>query len=364
MEITVQCMCGSTVTFKDTPVEGKLKYPFYCTSCGADCTQRANAFIQAQLAAETEKKKSKRGRSWLRPFGRRVEESAETEVASECASGEAATATNFRSSDQEATDSGDEASAIRIVVAAGAALLVGTLGAIGWLLIAQSTGLQIGYVAWALGGLVGLTSRLVTPRGHVLLGHVAVLAAIVAIGGGQYLVSRWAIQSAVHECAPAAYNEIIAFAKEAAAAETSEEMREKTAKFNLVHAVAGRQETNAIAAYQKFQIADSALTGMGIVERGKDAKLTLDEQANRAEEESVTLADMARFNAEVTPAMRELVAGHPSAEEYAASFEQQVNSHISISTVVFYSFNRYTLLWLVLGTGTAYRLARNPGLNY
>jgi hypothetical protein len=44
--------------------------------------------------------------------------------------------------------------------------------------------------------------------------------------------------------------------------------------------------------------------------------------------------------------------------------EARLHDRISASTVAAFAVNRYTILWIFLGVGTAYRLARNPGLQY
>lgn len=357
MEIKIRCTCGSVLSFEDTPVNGQLEHPLACTNCRADCTQKANDFIHRKLAGENpDVNEGKTRPLWLRPFRSRQTESDTAEISRRPGKIPA----NIRS----ATEAGDEASFRRIAVAGSAALLVGILGAIGWLLVAKATGYQIGYVAWALGGAVGLTSRLLAPRGHALLGMVGATAAFLAIGGGQYLVTSWEIQQAVREYTPLAYEEIVAYARETAAAQNSEDLRERTAEFKLVQALAGKNETNAIAAYQDYQIAESGFALLGLINKEGQPKLTFDAKDAITDVEAVTVPEIAKFDAEVAPVMQKLAAGQPSQTDYQASLEARIAARVPASTIAAYSVNRYTILWLFLGVGTAYRLARNAGLQY
>src|SRR6266545_1501900 len=39
MEIKVKCICGSTYSFEEVPVNGRVAFPVSCTNCGADGTE-------------------------------------------------------------------------------------------------------------------------------------------------------------------------------------------------------------------------------------------------------------------------------------------------------------------------------------
>lgn len=360
MEIKIRCNCGSSLSFEDTPVEGKLEHPLHCTNCGNDCTAPANEFIRRRLAGEPEPPTDRGIRNWAKLFQRPKPEFDTDAVVLR----KGKIPGNIRPAAEVASATGDEAGHNRIALAAGAALAVGLLGAIGWLLVARATGYQIGYIAWALGGLVGWTSRLVAPRGHSLLGLIASLAAFIAIGGGQYLVSRWAIGEAVHEYAPVAYAEILAYAKETSSAQSSEDLRERTAEYKLVQTLAGKDETNAIAAYQTYQIADSGFALLGLVSKDRQPRLTFAEREQLSDVKSITVPEIARFDSEVAPVMKKLVEGQPTQADYEHSLEQRIQAGISVSNVAAFAMNRYTILWLFLGLGSAYRIARNASLQY
>lgn len=376
MEISIRCHCGSELTFEDTLVDGRLEHPFKCTNCGADCTALVNEFIRRKLKGPDYFAANKTRKAWLGVF-----DSDHHEPKTEEATLLRQPPLPLRPPPPPApnlirsiggmplavapeSEPVEETGSKQLILAGGAALLVGVLGAIGWLYIAKVTGYEIGYVAWALGALVGWASRLVAPRGHQMLGVVATLAAFCAIGGGQYLVSRWVINDAVREFTPLAYEEIVAYAKEIEAAQSSEELRELTAQYKVVAALAGDAETNVIAAYQDYQIASSMFHVMGIVNKDGRPKVSLAERDRLADAEHVTVPELAKFDAQVVPELKKVMAGSLTQADYQTALENRILARVTISNVAANAVNMYTVLWLFLGLGSAYRIARNAGLQY
>jgi len=353
MEIRVRCACGSLFSFDDIPVNGCLEFPIACTNCGTDCTQKANEFIRKKLLDPNCDPTEPPPRKGL--FGGRKKSSADE--LNHDFSGKAARA--------EADEvNGDETSVAKLIVAGTTALLVGCLGAIAWLYIAKATGFQIGYVAWGLGALVGWSSRLVAPRGHHLLGVVATLAAFIAIAGGQYLVSRWVIQDEVHRFVPEASQAAVTFAKDAVAAKSDDNLGASVAKFKLVRALVGAEPADPIEAYRRYQIADSGLTFLGIVQIEGRHKLLFEERFRLLSEANVKPGEIVAFKTQVLPALKEFAGGKPDAASYEAALAHDLRAGISFKSTVANSISIYSGVWLLLGLGTAFRLARNAGLEY
>jgi len=352
MEIKVRCACGSLFSFDDEPVNGRLEFPIACTNCGTDCTDKANEFIRKKLANPAADPTEPPPRKGL--FGsKKAREDEQPHDFTGKAAREAA-----------AEVIGDETSMARVAFAGMVALLVGCLGAVGWLLIAKATGFQIGIVAWALGGLVGYSSKLVAPRGHHLLGVVGTLAAFIAIAGGQFLVSRWEIQDEIHRFAPEAYQAAEKYAKEAADAKSDDDLRESVASFKLVRALVGEQPVDPIEAYQQYQINDSVFTLMGLVQVEGRRKMLFEEQYKLANEGNVKQEEIAAFKAKVLPALKQFAAGKPDEATYKSKLENALMAGVTFKSIVFNSIHVYSGVWLLLGLGTAYRLARNKGLQY
>jgi len=354
MEIRVRCACGSLFSFDDTPVDGRLEFPIACTNCGTDCTQKANEFIRKKLADPTCDPTEAPPRKGF--FGRRKKSSADEldhDFTGKTARAAAA-----------AEVFGDETSVAKLIFAGFVALLVGCLGAVGWLYIAKLTGFQIGFVAWVLGALVGLSSRLVAPRGHHLLGVVGTLAAFIAIAGGQILVSRSWIHEEIHSFAPEAYRAAARYAKGAADAKSEDDLRQPVADFKLVRALVGDEPADPIEAYRRYQIADSAFVLVGIVQLEGRRKLLFEEQFKLASESNVKPEEIFIFKTQVLPALKQFAGGKPDQASYEAALEHDLLAGVTFKSIVANSIGIYSGLWLLLGLGTAYRIARNAGLQY
>jgi hypothetical protein len=356
MEITVRCSCGSEFIFGDTPVNGSLALPVVCTDCGNDCTRQANDFVRRKLKNPASNPTAASPRKDLFGFLKRKAERDDSESMS---------ATRSASSDEaEEVVTGDETSPVKLAVAGIAALCVGALGAVGWLYVAKATYCEIGFIAWALGGLVGLTSRLIAPRGHAMLATVATAAAFMAIFGGQMLVSRWLVQSVVDEFVPNAYEQAVAYAIKSFTATSPEDQRECAAEFTLARTMTGDAQTNPIAVYQHYQMVDSDLAFLGIISHEDKPKLTFAAQAELADASNVTDQELVQFKRTVLPELKRLADGTPDEKTYSAALRQEIGSRISFSSLMTNAIGPYTILWLFLGLGTAWRIARNAGLSY
>lgn len=86
--------------------------------------------------------------------------------------------------------------ALPVAAAAGGA----ALGALLWAGIAYATGFEIGYVAWALGGLAGGGAVLAGGRG-VVCAAAAALLALVGIGFGKFLGFRMLVGHQIEQVA-------------------------------------------------------------------------------------------------------------------------------------------------------------------
>ena len=75
-----------------------------------------------------------------------------------------------------------------------AACIAAVVGAVAWGVIAKATGYEVGYVAWGIGGLVGLAAVKVGGRGADLAVLCAGLS-LVAILAGKAFAFSWAVSS-------------------------------------------------------------------------------------------------------------------------------------------------------------------------
>lgn len=352
MQMEIQCSCGSLFSFDDTRGHGCLASPVVCTRCGTDCTQQVDEFLGQNLDHTGEPALKGTVLGFIKSRNTR-QETAERP-------------TQAITSEDEDTDgvNGDETSVARLTVAGIAALGVGALGALGWLYIAKLTGYEIGLVAWGLGGLVGLTSRLIAPRGHAMLATVATVAALMAIFGGQILVSRWLVQTGVDEFVSTAYEHAATYAIKAFTATTPDVQRECAAEFALARTVAGNAKKDPIALYQHYQVVDSGLAFVGMISHGDRATVTFAQRAELADGANVSDQELASFKKTVLPALKRLADGTPDEQTYTTTLRQEIASRVTFSSLVTNAIGPYTILWLVLGLGTAWRIARVAGLSY
>jgi hypothetical protein len=349
MEIRVKCVCGSVFSFEEALENNRVKFPVSCLACGSDCTAKANEYITHKLAPPADPSQLSVWKRWLglKPKRNEFEELDRTDLRS----GDEAKEAN--------PINGDETSTQRLVVAAGASLLVGLAGAFGWLWLTKTTGWEFGYAAWGLGALAGGASYLLAPRGHPMLGTTAALAAFISIGGGQYLVGRDMILQHVSRSLPLAYAQSMSYAKDVMAATSDDDLRPAVATYKLEVAVAGERAGTPIDNIQTFQadlimryIADGVHT------------IQAAENSQAGDIANVTESDIGQFKLKVLPQLEALEAGKPSAAEYKDSLAKKTRSEITTKTIVIESLNPYTALWIFLGIATAYRLARNKGLQY
>ena len=82
----------------------------------------------------------------------------------------------------------------------------GAVGAAIWAAIAYFLGLEIGWIAWGIGVMVGLGTKLAAPdRLSIQTGVSAALIAVVAVAGGKYLAVHLSLDKALDELSAGSY---------------------------------------------------------------------------------------------------------------------------------------------------------------
>jgi len=343
MEIKVKCVCGSSYSFEEVPVNGRLAFPVSCASCGADGTASANNFIGRTLAGEVDSPQKSKGGFSLLGLRRNKTELEEP-----------------GSSSHAADDNGDETSPVRIALAMLGATAVGGVGAWGWLQLAKATGFEFAFAAWAIGGLVGYASRLFAPRGHYWLGPTAALVAFLSIGGGQVLVRKWLVDEQIQRTLPRAYEETREYAKAAVEAEFGDELRECLARYRISLKSAG----TTVASNHNGQLFQLGWRLYGIFDQAPGSTPTFKQLIEASDPRNISDKDLALFQSRELPNLKAFLNGKPSEEEYKSTLREMIYANITFNSLVTQSIGPYSLLWLALGLYTAYKLARNAGLSY
>jgi hypothetical protein len=348
MEIKVKCVCGSVYSFEEVPVNGRLAFTIFCADCGADGTAGANNYIERKLAGEFDLTRKPKGGLGLFRFRRKKNEFENVEKAKPAV----------------ATDkSVGQPRRIKLALALVGAVAVGAVGAWGWLQLAKATGVGFGFAGWAIGGLVGCASRLFAPRGHYWLGSTAALAAFLSIGGGQVFVTKWLVDKEVQKALVLAYDETREYAKEVVETESDDELRECLAKYRISLKDGGVRNPHA-GFSRDGRLFQLGWRLYGIMDRETGATSALKELIEASDPKRIGSEDLAFFKSNDVPNLKTFLAGKPSRNEYEATLRKMIHSRISFKNLVTQLIRPYSLLWLTLGLGTAYKLARSTSLGY
>ncbi len=178
-----------------------------------------------------------------------------------------------------------------------------------WAVLIIMTNHEIGWVAWGVGGLVGVGAKTFGKGETAQIGLAAALAALVAILAGQFLATRHAANQFTETLVNVAYAEQITYAKEAIAAQNETEIR----------AVLAKHES--------------------------DSDKTI-------EPSTITAAQISDFQKEL-PSLKKLAGGQVSKADYQREHALTIDTGFILKN----SFSFFTLLWISLGVGTAYRVA-------
>jgi hypothetical protein len=198
-------------------------------------------------------------------------------------------------------------------------MMLGTVGALGaailgmlvWFLLIKWTNTEFGIVAWGVGGLTGIGCRVLGAGYSQKLGIIAGVCAFLAIVGGEYLATHAAYSRFVDEFLGTAYEYQMAYAKRAVQVKTETEAR---------------------------------------------AFLAAEQDEGAGESGEVTAQDVSEFMNDDLPQLKEFVAGRPNRAEFEAKVRASLRSMESQASVLKESVSLWTLLWLFVGVGTAYRL--------
>lgn len=201
-----------------------------------------------------------------------------------------------------------------LAAGAGAALL----GALIWKFIAIMFGIELGYIAWAIGGLIGFAVTVTGSSGQNA-GIACGALALVAILGGKYL----------------AYDSI----KDEINAALNDSMDEIHQAYD--------QEMAAAKAYTDV-LNDKALREF----------MVKYEYSSYYDAEDVTQEEISSFKTDSEPRLVSYAYGAPSFEMWYRSNIENDLAEVSTIGMIKEDFGAIDLLFLVLGVGTAFRLGR------
>lgn len=187
----------------------------------------------------------------------------------------------------------------------------GFIGMLIWAGLIVATNTEIGWIAWGVGGLTGFAARAIGRGTGPTIGLAAAISAFIAIIGGQFLATRHAVTTFMDGVVKEGYNEHIAYAKEAAAAKDDSEIK----AFLVKQAQLDEEDTPAIS--------DS---------------------------------DVNDFKRDELPGLRKAANGQLSRAEFERTNRASLESVFTTKQILLSSLSFWTLLWIALGVGSAYKL--------
>ena len=192
------------------------------------------------------------------------------------------------------------------------AIVAGFIGMMAWFYLIKWTGYEIGYAAWGVGFLTGVGARVVGCKGSTALGFFAGTCALLAIIGGQYLAVKVETDKIFEQSAREGYGQRMAYAKEAVVAKTDAELK---------------------ALLVKEFAEDGAKPG------------------------GITDEDLTNFRENELPLLQDFINGKPSRQVFEANVLGMKNSFSFNLMLLKESVGLFTLLWLFLGVGSAFKIA-------
>lgn len=204
------------------------------------------------------------------------------------------------------------ATATPLIVASGAALL----GAGVWAAICALTYYEIGWIAWGIGGLIGLGAVATGGRGQTLAVACGGLA-LASIFVGKLLASQFILDNELQ--------------KGVAQNVTQEVYNERQVDARDFVALDPQPDPEKLKDY--------------LVQHGFSEGLTV---------EDVSDQEVANFLAEIAPDLKDFAARQPSLEEWRDEFVAKFKEEISLVDVVVEDLGLFDLLFVFLGVSTAF----------
>jgi hypothetical protein len=196
--------------------------------------------------------------------------------------------------------------------------VLGTVGAVAggfvgmmcWFLLIKLTHYEIGIVAWGVGVVTGVGARLLCRTGGAMLGFVAAACAFFAILGGEYLFVRSEAAKEMNAIIEKAYQERMTYAKDAATAQTDDEIKALLVKHTDEKEQSGAPTAEQIKAFKENEL----------------------------------------------PGLRDFANGKPTKAEFARRMNEIQETFLFKLLLLKESVGLFTVLWLLLGVTSAYKL--------
>ena len=320
MEVKVQCSCGTRYKFDVEPINDHMPGPVSCPTCGADGTAASDAIIQQAVSAQVatpsavdvQLPPAQKPRVRLSLPAR--SEAAPAVPAPQLQAAPPPSRTPIMSAVAARASVAKEQS---VLLGVAGAIVGGFLGMLGWYFLIKATGFEIGYAAWGVGVLAGIGARILGHSGSNVLGVSAGVCALVAIVGGQFLAAKSTVNEIFDQAAKGAYESQLAYAKDA------------------LQAI----PTGSDAEIRAFLAKEAAKEG------------------GAADPNRMTDAEIQEFRQKKLPKLKELASGKRGSRDFDKEMQKVKESLVGDLLILKESLSLFTLLWIFLGVGSAYKIA-------
>ncbi|MBI5387718.1 MAG: hypothetical protein HZA90_23910 [Verrucomicrobia bacterium] len=335
-------------------MNGRLGSPVSCPQCGRDGTGLANNYIAKVERGENPLQQPTR--SWLN-FGlgkpkRRLDPDDLRDPR------------EIRR-DRKEPKPRPPTPGLRLGLGAMAALVTGVLGAFGWQWIAMKTGFHFGFLAWVIGGVVGLVSRLAVPGGSFALASLAGMSTFASVLAGHVLVMQVEVDKAVVRGVNLAYEMNLEYARRGVKLATDREIKEflayhdaRTAKLSAKTKT--QTETGQkLSAAQQRELQFMSVVLFEVMEHEKGGLAKWVDRTAASDPDQFTEEDVKNFREHDVPELQRLLNGQPSKAEWTAPLTTAIYERIHFKDLVASSIGPHTIAWMIFGLITAYKLAHN-----
>jgi len=191
------------------------------------------------------------------------------------------------------------------------------IGMIGWALLIRFTGYEIGFAAWGVGIITGFGSLLLSGGGNTTKGVIAGILAVLAILGGQYFAVKHQLDRFVDEYGEQLYAYEMDLAKAVDGADP-ERLRELVAYDNS-------------------------------------------DDENELSAADVTEEMVWEFRENRLPQLAAILDGSMTEYDFLEKVKTSIRENVTMVDILKDSFSIFTLLWIALGVGSAFKIAAGRG---
>lgn len=209
----------------------------------------------------------------------------------------------------------------RFYAGVAGAVVAGTIGMVAWYYLTRVTNYELGIVAWGIGALTGYVAVLLARTGTHKLGICAAVITALAIICGQVVLTHDMFDEYLDKEVHTLYEQEVEFGKRVAAATTDESVCQ------LI------------------------------------AELKSEDEDEKPDFSAVTEEEITMYHEEIKTNYLDLVNGTITREEFTRNVKASIKDDVPFQAILIDSVSLFTILWLFLGIGSAYKIASRRGHN-